>query len=87
MFVISMACRDGRKSEVHFPPVGAFQSETPKLNHVGRGTFVSVALSPLAIDPQIGAVIRGDIWWIIPRFERHQKRSRVYDTRLCAWLS
>jgi hypothetical protein len=27
MFVISMACRDGRKSEVHFPPIGAFQTE------------------------------------------------------------
>jgi hypothetical protein len=26
---------------------------------------VSIALPPIAIDPQIGAVIRGDIWWII----------------------
>jgi hypothetical protein len=73
--------RKWAKSLGAFPAYRCFSSRAPKLNHVGRGT-----LPTLAIDLQIGAVIRGDIWWIIPCFERHQKRSRVYDTSRCAWL-
>ena len=51
-----------------------------------RPRHSSVRLSSVAaltVDPQLGAVISGDIWWIIPCFER-PKSAALFTIRAVA---